>query len=296
MTKSVTHPDSNSCIAYNNKYAYTIKKDFYMINCKVDTLGIDLNDCDVCNKGSYCQPYVLGDPISYQFTSINYSSIYKIEVKDASGTIHATIYGAPYITQGSSEDKSVYTINVNVDMEAVITDFSEGNYSCFQLKFYAYDLFTEQEYTFNSAFYCEVICDEFTVAFDSLYPNKDCNGYTYTGVGGTTYNNFLRLKGQVYYNAYNFDVQISDRFKEITKKVEDSYIFESTKQLPEWVVKKFKAVVMGTDIIVRTYKGSTMLNEYTFVVKKGADMNNESGILWNLKQEFTQICEISNIC
>jgi hypothetical protein len=53
---------------------------------------------------------------------------------------------------------------------------------------------------------------------------------------------------------------------------------------------------MGTDIIVRTYKGSTMLNEYTFVVKKGADMNNESGILWNLKQEFTQICEISNIC
>ena len=295
MIKAVTHPNSNSCGGYNERYGYTIAKNFYMVNCKVDTLGVNIDNCEPCNT-SYCQPYVVGDVVTYQFTSINYNSVSRIDVVDANGVTHASIYGAPYISQGYYENKGVYTININVDMEQVINDFSEGNYSCFQLVFKFVDLITEQTYTIKSAFYCQPTCDEYSVVIDSLYPNKDCNGYIYSNVGGTTYNNYMRLKGRVYYNSYNFDVLLSDQFKEITKKTEDAYIFECTTQLPEWVVKKFKACVMGTDIIVRTYKGSNMLKEYSFIVRKGADMNNDSGIMWNLKQEFLQICEISNLC
>lgn len=300
MIKAVTHPNSNSCTSYNDRYGYTIAKDFYMINCRVDTLGIEPFDCDNCNS-SYCQPYVVGDVISYQFTSLIYNTCGRVNIIDKNGN---NIFNADtsYISQSWCENKGVYTINISLDMELIIDENPEIDFSCFKLEFKFTGIFDELTYALTSAYYCMPTCDEYSVVFDSLYANKDCNDYKYSfnncdsSNGTLTYSNHLRLKGRVYYNAYNFDVLLSDQYKEITKKTEDSYIFECTTQLPEWVVKKFKSCVMGSDIVVRTYKGSTMLNEYTFIVRKGAEMNNDSGIMWNLKQEFLKICEISNLC
>ena len=305
----ITHPDSGSCVAFTDRNTFTIGTSFKLVTCNSLGLGLNENaDCLICKEGQYCQPYIDTDRFTFQLVSNHVNEPNRIEFYDLTGNI--IFYTSNFYEWSWCEKDNVYTINLSVNMEDLITNKPLLPLDCFYIKIIFDELFIPlTEYEVITQPFCKIKCDEFSIEIDSIYNKYDCNGSRYESItnkpvgtcnthsGGLTYANRIRLKGMFYYDNYSMDTTISDTFYTLNKKVEDTYIFESHDQLPEWMVRKFKACIMGDSVMVRLYKGDTLISEHqNLIVKKGTNKNNENGLKWTLRQEFSKICEISNIC
>jgi hypothetical protein len=290
-------------VAFTDRGTATIGTSFKLVTCNSLGLGLDENaDCLICNEGQYCQPYIDSDRFSYQIVSNHYNEPKRIEFYDLEANI--IFYTSDYYEFSWCKKDNVYTINISLNMGAVIDAQPLINFDCFFVKLVFDDLFVVEEVEVNTQPYCKVKCEELSIVIESTYNSYDCNGIRYKSVadcddsdGTLLYSNQMRLKGNFYYNSYSMDTTVSDRFNSLVKRSEDFYLFECYDQLPEWVVRKFKSCIMGQDVRVLFYKGDTLIKDYqNLIIRKGTEKNNDSGVKWTLKQEFSKICEVNNIC
>lgn len=299
----ITHVDSGSCGAFIDRGTATIGTSFKLVTCNKLGLGLDENaDCLICKEGQYCQPFIDSDRFSFQIVSNHYNDLKRIEFFDMDANI--IYYTSDYYEYSWCEKDNVYTINMSINMAEIIDNNPLINFDCFYISMVFDDLFVEEEINVLTQPYCKMLCDQLSIVIDSLYKNYDCNGTRYKSMddcdssfGTLMYTNAMRLKGNFYFNSFSMDTTVSDTFSSLVKRVEDFYIFECHDLLPEWVVRKFKSCVMGNDVRVLFYKGNTLISDnQNLLVRKGVENSNDGGIKWVLKQEFSKICEVNNVC
>lgn len=296
---AINHPNSNSCIVYNDTESYTIVSDLKRVVCGFTDLSFNNNnECADCNADNpYCLPFISTDKFMYQVSLRELDEVNPITFSTfVNGVLSQTL--TPKWSWCKKDD--LYTLNIEVDF-SLITD------ECFYFRF---DINTTNIITpliqLYSQRYCKVKCNEYTILLDSLYSSVDCNGYTYQTIelkplgdcdrysGNTTipikYSNRLRIYGRMFYEGYNIETTVNDLYKEKSKVLTDTYFFRCHKFLPTYLVHKFKSVILGKNIQIREYREDVMIGSGEYLVFKGTSINNEQGSQWNVVQEFNKKC------
>lgn len=297
--------------------SYTGKRVFQIKQCENTLIQNNLSELwneNLCGQDeAYCQPWVAGDKIYYQFTNDrdeSFSKIVKLINKETSEIISTPF--AVTTEQGIDENGTTY-LNVIIDTTNI-------DICCFYLRvslFYCepdpalltacidtgvglgksldqatYDCMVEfcNEENIVEIFsepFCKVICED-TLLIQGTYPKYDCDG-GYHGAFDDDYNPLnsytlsVRVMGEI--NQENFQILetiVND--DKTASKLTSTYRL-MTPKIPPYVARQiancFNAQVLTIDGI-----------EY----KRGVavEKNNDQGNMWIINSQLLRICDDIN--
>lgn len=285
-------------------------------NNTIDTNNLcglwNFNRCP--NDDDYCNPFIKGDKLYFQYMSPASEKIQSAipQLYDLStGQIILPPEGL-FTVQSNTTTDAIQYYNLIID-----TDKLSDSVTCFYLKisFYKCDLKRNKDYsdcvrdriaegmtaylaalTCSNAFcedkeeiyaepYCRVRCEEPTLLLTGFYPKYDCDG-NYYGMLRNVVNIFvpqIRIYGEIQYQNFTFEEVLVNNIRTSVKRKTNYYL--QSKKLPLYVVKQVAKIFGSQKVIIDgiEYKGAVTLNK-----------NFDEGQMWILKESIFTLCDENN--
>lgn len=288
------------------------KKTIRVIDCSGNLENTNL--CSLWNytrctmDAKYCNPFIYGDVIKYQFTyDIKKTPFILIRVINTE--TGAEITTGVSIEEGTNENENNFS--------NIIIDTSDWTNKCFYIQVVSFncrlndeqihaidvcvaDLMelgqTEAEAleaclasycdnmkTYYSEPYCLALCED-TILIEGVYPNTDCDGLYYAPFTSTpttnSYTTSIRVYGEIFSSQFDIEeVLVNAKKRKSTTKIETFTLM--TKMIPYYVARKIANIFASQKIFVDGVEYSRSIN---------LSKNNEEGTMWIIKTTLVQRC------
>lgn len=277
--------------------------------------GWNFNRCP--NDDNYCQPFVKGDKLYFQYLlDVKKYFYYQIDFYNSSTGETFDYVGALTVQSGIDSVRNNY-VNLIVDTGA--SNFDEIGCWYFVVKMFKCDYSKESEqttlynncrseaigggmsdaeatkYCYNEICqdydyistepFCEIPCDS-SLLVTGEYPNYDCNGNfygTFTNNQASIFKLSFRVRGSVEPDGFDFEKTVVVNKTQKSQQSERFIFF--TKKIPYYVTKQLAAAFNSKTLAIDgiAYQRGVKLNK-----------NFEEGSMWIVKENLYIDCDEIN--
>lgn len=245
--------------------------------------GINGYNCNKCpNDDAYCQPFIKGDKLYFQFI------IDKTVYNNQSFQLIDSNTGLPITSNFDYSTTQGYIDRVNYF--TIVIDTTTLIETCFYLKLTLDkpgNTITPQQDFITSEPFCSVRCDEATLLIEGEYIKYDCDLHYYgLGNGTPAYKASFRVRGVV--EPQGFEIEKTNNGINPVKSKQRERFTLFTEKVPYYVAKQIETCFNSKQLTINGVK-------YTGEVK--LDKNFEEGSEWIIKEDiFIECAEINFGC
>jgi hypothetical protein len=299
------------------------KKTIRVIDCGTSSENTNLcamwNNTRCTNDSLYCNPFVKGDTIYFQYKYSKEQALinngHRIQLMDSETGLPLTVPEGTIVKQTLIDENETYYLNILIDTTNLVqtcfylmvqfltcnlteeeTEEAETCVSDLEIEDVTdpiileecYNQFCAVSYSVYSEPYCKVACED-TIMIEGVYTNYDCDGLYYKSTNTTTnlYKSAIRVFGEISPNQFDIEEVVVDQDERKSTTMVETFTF-MTKRIPYYVARKIANIFASKEIYVdgNMYKRAVNLSK-----------NNEEGTMWIIKTTLVQRCgEINFTC